>query len=140
MAAKKKIKVQGPIERRWHYANVGEKLKIDWGLLIVNVAIPFPIPNPFYCTVTVTGCNNPTVTASLTDGAGDETPGTVTADPPPPPPPSSSEWSVNFPSLPGGDYTLSVQVQCDGTVVNQSQDITLPDPSSDGSTPRRVRR
>lgn len=124
--AKKRIKIKGPTERRWHFADAKDKSKINWGLLVVNIAIPIIVPNPLTFTVTVSGCNGPSVTSSLTDGDGDEWNGTVTADPPPPPPAGSSKWTVTYPALPAGDYTLAVQVQCDGTVVNKSQEITLP--------------
>ncbi len=114
--AKKKIK--GPTTMCWFYATGRGKAKINWAQVGMTVFIPDPITNPLSIIVSPTGCNNPVVTAWLTDADGDNIPGTVS----PPPPP----FTVNFPALPAGEYILTVQVQCGSQFVSQIMEIDLP--------------
>lgn len=113
--------------KRWDEGNFKGKNSKATAHLGFSMDLPDPIPNPLSFTVTVSGCSsNPTITAWLTDGDGNQTFANVT-------PPT-----VSFGSMPGGNYTLTVQVQCGSSVLTQSQDITLPNPSS--AERRRARR
>lgn len=125
--AKKRTKSQ--THTRWRYIEAGDKHKIEWGLVVINYTIAYPAANPLVFNVTVSGCDGAQVTAWLTDVDGDQTFATVTSPPPPAPPPPPS-WTVTFPTMPAGDYTVTVQAQCsNGDIANNSQDVTLSDPS-----------
>lgn len=86
---------------------------------------PPPATNPLKTTGTINNCcPNPVVTAWLTDDDGDMTfsPVAIMITPPPNP---QTQWNTTFPTMPPGNYTLTVQVQCNGNTVNQSINITL---------------
>lgn len=114
-------KIKNPTTVRWDYGDAASSHRIE-AQLGLTVNLPGTITNPLVFTVIVSGCaSTPTIVAWLTDGDGDKVFATVS----PPPPPVT----VTFPSLPQGEYTLTVQVQCGTQFIKQIQDIVLPAPS-----------
>lgn len=103
-------------QTHWQFVRRGAAPYPLWTMAVT--VPPSPLPNPLQIQVTVTGCADPTIVAYLTDADGDSTYGTVSAPP--------SPYTVTFPEVPSGDYTLTVQVQCGSDVKNQSQNISLP--------------
>jgi hypothetical protein len=87
--------------------------------------------NPFTANGTAGGIGSgATIYVWLTDQDGNQTYGTATLTaPPPPPPPAPWTWqTTSFPTVPGGDYYFSVQIQYNNQYFTTTINVTLPDP------------